>query len=386
MNILFISHYSEKGGANNELLWLATEIQGRGHCVFVALPSHGSMEQKLTECGIPYEVFGYKRWIVTMQEKDSVVFRNMRRISISANNYETARRIARYAREQKIDIIHTNDSLTQVGTMAAELCGIPHVWHLREFLEEDYQRSIVFSERYIKTMFAKSKKIICISDAIRRKYQKFFTHNDVRIYDGLRIREYLELPDKVKLGEKLNVLFLGGTSEGKGFPQLLELAHILKSQYQLQMQITVAGDCKSKDIYLPVIQKYGLIDVLQFMGFVNHVDRLFAESDVFLMMSKLEAFGLVTVEAMLGGAIVVGNGVGGTQEIIEDGKTGFLYPENDLATAAKIINGIFCGQYHLDDIRERAFDAAIHRFDIKRTADEVLELYQKIKKEENVKK
>ena len=47
--------------------------------------------------------------------------------------------------------------------------------------------------------------------------------------------------------------------------------------------------------------------------------------DVELVCSRAEAFGRVTVEAMLGGIPVIGSNTGGTPELIQDGKNGYLY-------------------------------------------------------------
>ncbi|WP_419169416.1 glycosyltransferase family 4 protein [Negativibacillus massiliensis] len=380
MNILYITHYSENGGANNELLWLASEIKKRGHTVHIAIPTNGSFEKKLKQNDIPYVIIGYKRWIVRLEEKKNPAKRLRKQISISLNNYLTAKKIADYVKENLIELIHTNDSLTVVGSMAAEISNIPHVWHLREFLEEDYQRTIVYPPDYISRYFEKSWKIICISNAISRKYSPLFSgKNDIQIYDGLPIDDNILLEPKIFSKNQLKLLFLGGTSVGKGFPQLVELANLLKNQYHLNFRITVAGDCNDKESYFPLLKKYMIETTFDFVGFISNVNEQFVKNDVFLMMSKLEAFGLVTVEAMLGGAIVVGHGIGGTLEILEDKKTGFIYPENDLNAAALILRDISKGLYPLKQIREQAFEAAREKFNIKRTATQVLELYKNVK-------
>ena len=120
---------------------------------------------------------------------------------------------------------------------------------------------------------------------------------------------------------------------------------------------------------------------LYFLGFVSRVNELFQKNDIFLMMSKLEAFGLVTVEAMLGGAIVVGNNCGGTTEIIKHESTGFLYEENNLDNAAELIKKIWDGKFELGRIRQNALEYAKKNFCIERTADCIEKEYKSVLKE-----
>ncbi|OUN38710.1 hypothetical protein B5G28_08440 [Faecalibacterium sp. An77] len=379
MKVLFVTHYSQNGGANNELLWLASELKKRGYNVYVALPKSGAFEERLKAAGIQYQIFGYRRWITTIPQKKNPISRIWEEIRIYANNRNKANEIASYAKENGIEIIHTNDSLTVVGCKAASIAGIAHVWHLREFLEEDYSRTIVFSERYIQKWFAKSDRIICISDAIKAKYQsRFVRDNWCKIYDGIIIPQCHWINSKKQIGDTMRLLFLGGTNEGKGFSDLIKITGVLKKRYGIPVQVSVAGNCSRKGEYKRIIQECGVEDSFVFLGFVTDVNKLFQQTDIFLMLSRLEAFGLVTVEAMLGGAVVVGNNCGGTKEIIRHGSTGFLYEEANIDSAAELIKKIWDGEFDLDRIRQQAFEYAKSNFCIEKTAECIEQEYKNI--------
>ena len=62
-----------------------------------------------------------------------------------------------------------------------------------------------------------------------------------------------------------------------------------------------------------------------FEGFVGNVEDIYRKLDVLLMCSRAEAFGRVTIEAMLRKVPVIGFDSGGTSELIEDGVTGFKF-------------------------------------------------------------
>nr|WP_248405960.1 glycosyltransferase family 4 protein [Butyrivibrio fibrisolvens] len=81
--------------------------------------------------------------------------------------------------------------------------------------------------------------------------------------------------------------------------------------------------------YVSYLKEYaknkGLENTLEFVGYVENVQDWYLKSDIVVMASRAEAFGRVTVEAMMSGCLVVGADSGGTSEIITDGITGILY-------------------------------------------------------------
>ena len=70
---------------------------------------------------------------------------------------------------------------------------------------------------------------------------------------------------------------------------------------------------------------------MQFLGEQDQVVPLLSASDVFLLPSAQESFGLAALEAMACEVPVVASRVGGLPELIEDGVTGFLHAPDDLA-------------------------------------------------------
>lgn len=78
----------------------------------------------------------------------------------------------------------------------------------------------------------------------------------------------------------------------------------------------------------------GLEDSVQFLGEQDRVVPLLSASDVFLLPSVQESFGLAALEAMSCELPVVASRVGGLPEVVEHGVSGFLHPPDDLAAMA----------------------------------------------------
>lgn len=77
------------------------------------------------------------------------------------------------------------------------------------------------------------------------------------------------------------------------------------------------------------IQQNGLANRVHLLPFRNDMEVFYSAMDAFVMGSKCETVGMVTLEAMATGTIVIGSNAGGTREILREGKLGYLFePEN----------------------------------------------------------
>src|SRR6185295_8016936 len=78
----------------------------------------------------------------------------------------------------------------------------------------------------------------------------------------------------------------------------------------------------------------GVADRVHFLGEQEDVERVYAASDLFLLPSEHESFGLAALEALACGVPVIGTDSGGLPEVVKDGATGFLVEVGDVAAAA----------------------------------------------------
>jgi glycosyltransferase involved in cell wall biosynthesis len=86
-----------------------------------------------------------------------------------------------------------------------------------------------------------------------------------------------------------------------------------------------------------LIEQLGLQERFHFLGFRSDVPEILSELDIFVLPSVSEGFPLVALEAMASARPMVVTSSGGPQEIVENGRTGFLVPPGDPeALAAKV--------------------------------------------------
>lgn len=375
MKILYVSHYATLGGANIELAAVCVEMKKKGNDVVVAFPSEGSACQYFTERKIPYIIVPYRRWIC------DVDFSLKRRVLLTVktyfNNVKYGKVLSRYIKDNDIEIVHTNDTLTVVGAYAAADVKIPHVWHLRELLDEDYQINFLYSNRYVSKWFSKAQRIIAISKTVLDKYRHLLVKENYSIVsDGIDLSQYQEIEPYKKIEKDcFCILYTGGTSEKKGFSDVLYISNELKKR-SFKFRVIITGDCTTIDAYSKMIDELGIGSQLEVRGFVKDLNSLRAMCDLFIMPSVKEAFGLVTVEAMLANLIVLGRDSGGTSEIIQDSINGFLYRELDYAQAAdKIIAISNMDSEKLDKLKKCAKNNAIVEYNIKNTVEKLEKIY-----------
>jgi glycosyltransferase involved in cell wall biosynthesis len=148
------------------------------------------------------------------------------------------------------------------------------------------------------------------------------------------IREELGMAD-----HELLLVAAGHLGSEKGIDLVLEaVALAIRGEPRLEARLAVMGTGAPDRIAL--VHQIGherLGNRVAFLGQRSDPERVFAAADLVVHTPRLEAFGLVVVQAMACGAAVVASRVGGIPEIVVDGETGLLAsPEDPPATASLI--------------------------------------------------
>jgi N-acetyl-alpha-D-glucosaminyl L-malate synthase BshA len=116
---------------------------------------------------------------------------------------------------------------------------------------------------------------------------------------------------------------------------------------------------------------------IKFLGRQEQMEDILAISDLFILPSEYESFGLVALEAMAAGVPVVSTNAGGLPEININGVTGFLSNVGDVADMSKNIIHLFSDENVFLEMKKNALDQA-KRFDISTIVPEYERLYKKV--------
>jgi glycosyltransferase involved in cell wall biosynthesis len=134
------------------------------------------------------------------------------------------------------------------------------------------------------------------------------------------------------------VTCIGRLSIEKGQIYLLQALSLLTD---LDLLVWIVGDGPMRNFLETFARDNRLLSRVRFLGYRDDVQSLLEQSDIVVVPSLSEAFGLIIIEAFYAGKVVIASEVGGIPEIIQDNTTGFLVPSgNALALAKKIREAI----------------------------------------------
>lgn len=149
---------------------------------------------------------------------------------------------------------------------------------------------------------------------------------------------------------------------------------------KIPSKLLLLGDGPERYNLEALCREYHLVDEIRFLGKQDVVEEILAISDLFLMPSAGESFGLAALEAMACGVPVVSSNVGGLPELNIHGKTGFLDNVGDVESMARHGIEILSSDETLEKFRAAAL-AQASRFDINTIVPQYEAYYAKVLKE-----
>ena len=133
-------------------------------------------------------------------------------------------------------------------------------------------------------------------------------------------------------------------------------------QQQLPAKLIMVGDGPEREIADQLCKDLGIKKKVLFLGNTSDIDRILCFTDLFLLPSESESFGLSALEAMAAGVPVVSSNAGGLSEVNEEGVSGYLCPIGDVQTMAEKAIYILSDKNRLAQFKQNARKVAA-RFD-----------------------
>lgn len=144
----------------------------------------------------------------------------------------------------------------------------------------------------------------------------------------------------------------------------------------LPAKLLMVGDGPERPLAEDLTRQYGLDGDVRFLGKQEQMEELLAVSDVFLLPSEYESFGLAALEAMAASTVVISTDAGGLGEINIDGVTGYTAPVGDIAKMSKNAIELLQDETKLKAFKHNALKEA-KLFDIHHIIPKYEELYRR---------
>jgi len=302
--------------------------------------------------------------------------------------FYTAFFLAKYIRNNKIDLVHSSYYHYHIVTALA--CKLTHckcVLHWRGVCRYEKLLKIAKLIRRLTFSFVWS---IPNSLATFESIKQFTGDHITLVYNGLEIKE---LPrDRVRLREilgldkKTNIVGLVATLLPlKGHIYFIEAAVKICAKYPDVHFVYIGGETASGqkeylELLLIKIKQLNLENRVHFLGWRSDTSELVADFDIATVctLPPGEGFGMVIIEAMAQSVPVITTNEGAAPEIITDGETGILIPSADSDALAQAIEDILINEDKRKTLGSQGYRECLDRFDIKKTVKQVEQVYENV--------
>ncbi|MBT4960863.1 MAG: N-acetyl-alpha-D-glucosaminyl L-malate synthase BshA [Flavobacteriaceae bacterium] len=165
-------------------------------------------------------------------------------------------------------------------------------------------------------------------------------------------------------------------SHVSNFRSVKNIANVIKIFYNIQKELEakllMIGEGPDKSLAEDLCNELGISHLVDFLGNTNQVEKNLCHSDLFLLPSSAESFGLAALEAMASKVAVVSSNAGGLPEININGETGYVENFDDVEQMSKKAISILSNRKSLENFKNKAFLKAME-YDI----NNIVPLYEK---------
>lgn len=219
-----------------------------------------------------------------------------------------------------------------IGRAAGVRAGVPVLVQVEHNSRERYSPLSLWQSRQLAE---KSAALVGVSEGVRQSLlaQGLPAGKTLAIPNGIDLSRFLAPGGEREAGLVMSARF----ARQKDHVTLLRALALLAAQHGLQPRLQLAGLGPLKARMQALAARLGLGGQVVFLGHHGDVPGLLRSQAIFVLSTHFEGMPLALVEAMAAGCACIASDVVGVRGVIEDGRTGLLVPEGDVAALAEAI-------------------------------------------------
>ncbi|MDQ0337628.1 N-acetyl-alpha-D-glucosaminyl L-malate synthase BshA [Caldalkalibacillus uzonensis] len=308
---------------------------------------------------------------------------------VEVNQYEVFRyppydltlasKMAQVANREKLDLLHVHYAIPHAVCAILARQMVDHPLKVVTTLHGTDITVLAYDEtlkEMIRYGIEQSDLVTAVSDhLINETYELLHINKDIyKVYNFVDLRQYersvhpLFRKQYAPNGEKLVVHI----SNFRPVKRVLDVAKVFQLILrEIPAKLIFIGEGPDFPRVCHWLKEHHLDSYVHFLGKQDDVAEILSQTDLMLLPSEKESFGLVALEAMACGVPVIASNTGGIPEVIAQGQTGLIYPVGD-------IEGMAHGAVTLlsqPDVYRRFSQAALERTRTQFAADIILEQY-----------
>ena len=226
-----------------------------------------------------------------------------------------------------------------------------------------------------------SSYVTAVSESLKKDTEDLFdVKNLIEVIPNfVNLKGYdRKTKDKRQYFAKDNETIFCHVSNFRPVKRVLDVIKVFKKvQDQRNSILIMVGDGPDRNIAEKLSRDLGIWDKVIFRGKTYDVQSMLGISDIFLLPSSTESFGLSALEAMASYVPVIASNVGGLSEVVDHNKNGFLENIGDVESMAEDALSLIDSKEKMIDFSKSAREKA-ESFSMNEISQRYLELYQKL--------
>lgn len=371
MNILLYTDTPQTGGAELQMFLLAKFLDKSRFTPILACSNYPALN----------------RWCENFTKEGIKVIRlNVKHKHDPRHHFQ----LKKIIKEEKIDLAHLhlwNPASCRYAFSAASSCKIPIITTEHDPFPLSFLKNLLKKESLKKV-----SKIVSVSENNREFLAALYSEHKDKInviHNGLDLTWWQSQllrftdQDRRKIKEELFfarentliIISIAELHERKGLKYLIEAIPEVAEKFP-NIKLVLVGEGAERKNLENLIRKLKIENHVILTGRQKEIPKLLKSSDIFVLPSRREAFGLVILEAMITKLPVIASKTGGIPEIIDHGKTGLLVkPENSESIATALID-LISNPEKRAKLATSGHKLVHEKFNAKKMAEEYEEIYR----------
>ncbi|MFP4096322.1 MAG: N-acetyl-alpha-D-glucosaminyl L-malate synthase BshA [Cyclobacteriaceae bacterium] len=208
-----------------------------------------------------------------------------------------------------------------------------------------------------------SDGITAVSENLRQEtYEHFSIHKDIKVIPNFIDLERFKRQRKDHFKKAIcpnDEMLIVHTSN---FRKVKRVDDVVKVFYNIRKKmpakLLLVGDGPERSAIESLCRSLGTCDDIRFLGKLEAIEEVLSVSDLFIMPSEKESFGLAALEAMACEVPVISSNIGGLPELNIDGQTGYVLPVGDVAGMTDRAIHILSSEERLQTFKQNALERA----------------------------
>jgi glycosyltransferase involved in cell wall biosynthesis len=238
-----------------------------------------------------------------------------------------------------------------------------------------------YHRRVMQLISLCADKVICscrLNCKLRHDKENIPANKLQTIYNGFFLQEEAkEAISQKQSTSAFTIGFIGRFHEVKRIHTFIDVASRLYTKIP-SLKFILVGDGHENENFRKTLEEKGLADYFELPGFQSQTAKYYHQFDVFVLPSRIEGFSISLLEAGSYGIPAIAYDVGGNSEIIEHGKTGYIFRDNDVEAIAEHIYYLFQHPEERKSLGENARNKIFSKFTLENRIEKLEKLYQEL--------